>query len=187
MKIFVGLGNPGAEYKDTRHNAGFMVIDNFLKKVESFKEKKYRYFISFCTEVDRNEAVLVKPRVYINESGIAVRKVLDTFKVKPEDLVIIHDDLGIKTGKIKITFNKGDNGHKGIISIFNEINTRDFYRIRIGIGKEEKIEIPYVEYVLSPFETEETLSVKEAIEKATEAVKEIVLSGIDKAMTVYNR
>ncbi|MCD6221726.1 aminoacyl-tRNA hydrolase, partial [bacterium] len=108
MRIFVGLGNPGTECKDTRHNAGFMVIDNFLRKVESSKEKKYRYFISFCAEVDGNEAILVKPRVYINESGIAVRKVLDTFKVKPEDLVIIHDDLGIKTGKIKITFNKGD-------------------------------------------------------------------------------
>ena len=187
MKIFVGLGNPGVEYKDTRHNAGFMVIDNFLKKVESVKEKKYRYFISFCAEVDGNKAVLVKPGLYINESGIAVRKVLDTFKIKSEDLVIIHDDLGIKTGKIKITFNKGDNGHKGIISIFNEIKTRDFYRIRIGIGKEEKIEIPYVKYVLSPFETDEILSVKEAIEKATEAIKEIVLSGIDKAMTFYNR
>ena len=187
MKIFVGLGNPGVEYKDTRHNAGFMVIDNFLKKVESVKEKKYRYFISFCAEVDGNKAVLVKPGLYINESGIAVRKVLDTFKIKSEDLVIIHDDLGIKTGKIKITFDKGDNGHKGIISIFNEIKTRDFYRIRIGIGKEEKIEIPYVKYVLSPFETDEILSVKEAIEKATEAIKEIVLSGIDKAMTFYNR
>jgi len=187
VKIFVGIGNPGAEYKNTRHNAGFMVIDNFLKKVESYHEKKYRYFFSFCTEIDRNKVILVKPRVYINESGIAVKKVLDTLKVKPEDLVIIHDDLGIKTGKIKITFDKGDNGHKGIISIFNEINTRDFYRIRIGIGKEEKIEIPYVKYVLSPFETDEILSVKEAIEKATEAIKEIVLSGIDKAMTFYNR
>ena len=93
MKIFVGIGNPGVEYKDTRHNAGFMVIDNFLKKVESFQKKKYRYFISFYTEVDRSEVILVKPRVYINESGIAVRKVLDTLKVKPEDLVVIHDCL----------------------------------------------------------------------------------------------
>jgi len=187
VKIFVGLGNPGEEYKDTRHNAGFMVIDNFLKKVGNYQEKKHRYFIFYSTEVDKKEVILVKPRVYINESGIAVRKVLDTLKVKPEDLVVIHDDLGIRTGKIKITLDKGDNGHKGIISIFNEINTSHFYRIRIGIGKEEKIVIPYVKYVLSPFDNEEILFVKEAIEKATESVREIVISGIEKAMTVYNR
>lgn len=184
MKIFVGLGNPGEEYKDTRHNAGFMVIDNFLKKRE-YQSNKHRYFISYTTFVDRNDVLLVKPRTYINESGIAVKKVLDTFRIKPEELVIIHDDLGIETGKIKITFDKGDNGHKGIISIFDTIETKNFYRIRIGIGK-EKIEIPYVKYVLSPFPEEEKHLIENAIVKASEAIEEITKSSIEKAMSLYN-
>jgi len=186
VKIFFGIGNPGNEYKNTRHNAGVLVIENFLDKFENYTEKKHRYFISYEISLGGKETILVKPRTYINESGISFKKVLDTYKVDVENVIVIHDDLGIETGKIKIVFDKGDNGHKGIISIFNTVETKNFYRIRIGIGK-GKIEIPYVDYVLSPFEEEEKELIKSSIEKAVGAIEEIIRSGIERAMTIYNR
>jgi len=186
VRIFLGLGNPGKEYSQTRHNVGFMVIDNFLKNFKDYQEKKHKFFISYEYVLDEKKIILIKPRTYINESGIVFKKVLDTYKVKVEDIVVIHDDLGIETGKIKIVFDKGDNGHKGIISIFNTIETKNFYRIRIGIGG-EKIQVPYVSYVLSPFNQQEKEKINNAIGKAVQAMEVIIKSGIEKAMTIYNR
>ncbi len=186
MKFFFGIGNPGNEYKNTRHNAGVLEIERFLERVVNYKEKKHKYFISYESSLYEKEIILIKPSIYVNESGISFKKVLDTYKVEVGDVIVIHDDLGIETGKIKIVFDKGDNGHKGIISIFRTVNTKNFYRIRIGIGK-KRIEIPYVEYVLSPFDEEEKDIIKSSIEKAADAIEEIIKSGIEKAMTIYNR
>lgn len=183
--IFVGLGNPGKEYSETRHNVGFKVIEKLKKDFEIIEIYKKRYFNGWKIKIEDKETFIVKPKTYMNESGKAVKIALDFFEKKVENLFLIHDDLDIELGKIKIIRDKGPGGHKGVISVIENLKNKNFVRIRIGI-RGEKIETNYIEYVLSPFLPEEKEILEKTIEKTVNAIKEILKSNLEKAMSLYN-
>lgn len=183
--IFVGLGNPGKEYFETRHNVGFKVIDRLRKESKIIEIYRKRFFSGWKIELEGKEIIIVKPKTYMNESGKAVKFALDFFKEKVENLFLIHDELDIELGKIKIIRDKGPGGHKGVISVIENLQEKDFVRIRIGI-RGEKIEGSFIDYVLSPFLIEEKEIIDKAIEKAVNAIKEIMKSNLEKAMSLYN-
>lgn len=183
--LIVGLGNPKNQYSETRHNVGFKVIDILRKKHKVLELFRKRYFNGWKIEIEGKKILILKPKTYMNESGKAVKIALDFFGEKIENLVIIHDDLDIEIGKIKIIRNKRPAGHKGVISVIENIGRNDFIRVRIGIGKKE-INTSYVDYVLSPFLPEEKEIINKAIEKAVNAIEEILRSNLEKAMSLYN-
>jgi peptidyl-tRNA hydrolase, PTH1 family len=185
MKIIIGLGNPGLKYAATRHNVGFRVIDSLRKKNKAVNVIKTGFCRGWEAVVENRPAVFIKPKTFINESGLAVKKIFDRFGGSLEDYIVIHDDLDIDVGKIKIVSKKGAGGHNGIISIINELGSRDFVRIRVGIGRETG-EKTYIDYVLSPFAPREKKLVEEAVKLAASACEEIVISSTAKAMTLYN-
>jgi len=185
VKIIVGLGNPGMGYGGTRHNVGYRVVDLLRKKYNPAKVIKQQYYRGWETEIEGSRIVLVKPKTFMNESGIAVRKVFERFDGSLKDYLIVHDDLDIPAGGIKIIAGKGPGGHNGVISVINELGSRDFVRVRIGIGREKEGD-SYVDYVLSPFFPEERPVIEKSLEKACAAIEEIARGGLEKAMSLYN-
>ena len=166
MKLIIGLGNPGEEYKKTRHNAGFLAVD---KIVLSIKYQVLSTQLKFNTEIsngtiDDEKIILAKPQTFMNNSGQAVKTILDYYKIKLEDIIVIHDDLDILLGKYKISKNSSSAGHKGVQSIIDYLGTKDFMRIRIGIMTENK-KTPTEKFVLERFSEEEMEIVEGVIEK----------------------
>lgn len=168
MILIVGLGNPGVKYKKTRHNIGFQVIDqtNFL-----IGEK----------------VVLTKPNTFMNLSGKAVKPLIKTHNIKLDNLIVVHDDIDLPLGKIRIVKNRGAAGHKGVESIIKELGTKNFVRFRIGIqpkfGKPKNPE----KFVLQEFNKEEEKIVETAIKKTVEAIEMVLEEELEKAMTKFNK
>jgi len=168
MRVIVGLGNPGTKYEKTRHNVGFMALDFLAEKLNApnFKmNKKFNAKISE-TKLGREKIILAKPQTFMNDSGEAVLKILSFYKVKPEGLTVIHDDLDIDAG-IKKSFDRGSAGHNGVTSIISFLKTQAFYRLRIGIGRPKNDN-----YVLEKFSKEEMEKMKIAFEYIWEYIKE---------------
>jgi len=160
MKIIIGLGNPGKEYKNTRHNAGFLCVD-FLQQAFGFEpftsDKKMSAEISSGTR-NGEKVLLVKPMTFMNNSGTAVQALLQFYKLTPADIIIIHDDIDIASGTYKTTLSSRPAGHNGVADIMEKIGTQDFFRIRLGIGRPTEILgicIPPHDYVLQKFGEEE--------------------------------
>ncbi len=164
MKLFVGLGNPGTKYENTRHNVGFMFVEQFSHVCEasSFQTKsKFDADIAECT-LDDEKVLFVKPQTFMNQSGIAVRKVMDFYNLSQQDITIAHDDLDITFGEFKIQNGKGPREHNGLISIEEHLGSADFNRIRIGIdNRNEEVGISGRDYVLSRFTGAEITALKE--------------------------
>ncbi len=173
MKLIVGLGNPGREYKNTRHNIGYMVLDNYLGKVE-WKNKMESYFYSI--EINGETVIFLKPITYMNLSGLAVNKVVNFYKIKIEDILIIQDDLDLPLGTYKIKKNSSSGGHNGIKSIISELNTQEFGRLKIGIGKNNNI--PTDKYVLSKFSLEELKIINDNMEEYKVIIRDFIEKGI---------
>ena len=150
MKLIVGLGNPGKEYKNTRHNIGFMVLDEFLGKV-GWKEKMEAYF--YTEEVNGEQVIFIKPMTYMNLSGLAVAKIVNYHKIDMANILIIHDDLDLDLGRYRVKHNSSSGGHNGIKSIISELDSQEFFRLKIGIGKSAIL--PTDRYVLGKFSKEE--------------------------------
>ena len=147
MKLVVGLGNPLDKYKYTRHNAGYIVIDNYCKsnQIKLNLNKKLNSFLSI-----QKDAIFCKPNVYMNESGISVLQVAKYYNIKYTDILIVHDDLDLDFGQIKFSCSRGPAGHNGVKDIINRLGTKDFCRVRIGIGKPTN-NTPIENYVLQNF------------------------------------
>jgi PTH1 family peptidyl-tRNA hydrolase len=181
MTIIIGLGNPGEQYKNTRHNVGFMAIDKFAKKNDfpEFKlQKKSNALIS-----EKDNIVLVKPQTFMNESGKAIKEII---KNKPiENLIVIHDDIDLPIGKIKIVQERGSAGHKGVESIIQNIGNDGLIRFRIGIGSEKKQEV--IKIVLKKFSSEEQKIIDKIIQKAADALNFFIKEGLEKTMNEYNK
>lgn len=181
MKLVVGLGNPGKEYKNTRHNVGFMVLDNYLGKV-SWKAKFEANI--YVTEINNEQIIFMKPNTYMNLSGIAVKKAVNYYKLNIDDILIIQDDLDMKVGTYKIKKNSSSGGHNGIKSIISELETEDFARLKIGIDKD--IRIPTDKYVLAKIPTNEQELLEKNYDTFNKIIDTFINEGIDKAMLHYN-
>lgn len=180
MKLIVGLGNPGEEYQNTRHNAGFMAIDNYIDGA-NFK-KKDNYMI--VEKVINGEKILfVKPLTYMNDSGQAVRKVMDYYKINLKDILIIYDDMDFNVGTIKIKASGSSGGHNGIKSIIKCLGTENFKRIRIGISKPEG---DTIDYVLGKFSKHDLNNLYYVFNTINRIIEDFVVLPFEKLMSKYN-
>lgn len=185
MYLIVGLGNPEPEYSKTRHNMGFDVINKLSKKF-NIEVQKEKYNSLYGTGIIEDEKViLLKPQTYMNLSGEAVKPFMDFYKVKPENIIVIYDDIDIETGTIKIRKKGGAGTHNGMKSVVHELNTEEFPRIRVGTGSKEKI-FNLINYVITRVDDDEYVKLKNGIVKAAQAVEEILKIGIDNAMNKLN-
>ena len=184
MKVVVGLGNPGKEYENTRHNVGFKAIDRLgdkhAIKVTKIKCKSLIGQGQICGE----KVMLVKPQTYMNLSGEAVREILSYFKIAPEDLIVIYDDFDLDLGDIRLRKSGSSGTHNGMRSIVYQIQSQNFPRLRIGIGKSTKGDIK--NFVVGQVSAEDGKILGEAVENSVLAVEEILLSGLDNAMNKFN-
>ncbi len=164
MKLIIGLGNPGKEYEKTRHNIGFLIVDAILEKFkfEKFKEeKKFKSLISLG-EINKEKTILAKPLTFMNLSGIAIKEIINFYKIKLSDIIVIQDDKDMDFLKIRIKKTaSGDGGHNGIKSILKETGTKDIKRFKIGIKNNLLEKIPTDKFVLSNFSKEEINQIKE--------------------------
>lgn len=185
MKLVVGLGNPGRLYRDTRHNLGFKVVDKLSKKF-ALKIREKRFGAKFGeVRIKKEKIILVKPLTFINLSGEVVSHFCRYFKLKPSSLLVICDDLNLSLGKIRIRPKGSAGGHKGLHSIIEKLGTKDFARLRIGIGNPLPTE-DAVNFVLSKFNPQEKILIDQSIALAAEAVEIIIAEGIEVAMRRYN-
>jgi PTH1 family peptidyl-tRNA hydrolase len=186
--VIAGLGNPGSKYSATRHNIGFRVIDRLSEEYNIPLEERDVYMIGKGA-IEGVNVILLKPLTFMNRSGLAVKKILKKANIHADDLmdrlIVVHDDLDIDVGAVKIRRGGSSGGHRGIESIIQELGTKDFVRIKVGIGRDKTI--PVEEYVLQNFKPHEKNLVKDVIILATRAVTAVVTEGIDKAMNKYNR
>lgn len=181
MKLVVGLGNPGKEYKNTRHNIGFYVLDEYLKKVD-WKSKMECNFYS--TEIKGEQVIFIKPLTYMNLSGLSVQKIVNFYKIDIDDILVIQDDLDMEVGTYKIKRNSSAGGHNGIKSIISELNTDKFARLKIGISK-SKI-IPVDKYVLGKFSSTELEMINKNIETYKQIIDLFIVDGIENTMANFN-
>lgn len=191
MFLLIGLGNPGEKYIATRHNLGFEVIDEFRRKKDlgnwSLEDK-------FKAEVIKTKnLILVRPQTYMNLSGMAVSQIAKYYKVEPKDIIVIHDELDLLLGHIKIRSGGSDAGHHGIESIIKELGTEQFIRFRLGIGAEKtlsgehkKVAFSAEHFVMEEFLPQEHHHVKTLIKKAIKALEVILEKGPEKAQNQFN-
>lgn len=183
MWVIVGLGNPGRRYTKTRHNIGFMVADNLAERY-GIELRTKELYTAGKGSMEGNTIVLVEPLTFMNRSGLAVKDVMQRHGVEAGNLIVIHDDIDMETGKLKIRKTGSSGGHKGIASIIERIGTKEFVRVKIGIGREEGVLVE--DYVLSKFRKEEIPVIRDAITGAADAVVMIIGEGVHKAMNTFN-
>jgi len=187
MKLIVGLGNPGRLYANNRHNIGFICLNYFARTQGIRFDKKQGQARIGIGEVAGNKVIVARPQTYMNLSGQSVSRLMRKFN--PDDLLVIHDDLDLPLGKIRIRQGGGSGGHKGVDSIIACIGSQDFIRIRVGIGRPssgELSEADIVAYVLSEFTHDEKQTITQVIPTVTEAIFCLLTEGLTAAMNKYN-
>lgn len=186
MKLIVGLGNPGKSYSETRHNLGFMIIDRIAaQRAISVTENVCNSLVGEGS-VAEEKIVLVKPQTFMNRSGSAVASLAREYGVGADALVVINDDIDLPFGRIRIRPNGGAGGHRGLISILEELGGAPFQRVRVGIGRPPLGTDP-VDYVLAPFSAHEKEQLSAVVDRAAESVICLVQQGPEQAMAQYNR
>ena len=188
--IIVGLGNPGVQYADTRHNFGFMAIDKFADIHHIDIRQKKGSFIFGTGEIrDKKgttvKVVLVKPLCYMNNSGVAVKAVLKQYELEPKSLLVVYDDIDLPLGKVRIRPKGTSGGHRGIESIINKISTKEFNRLKLGIGDQPKGK-PSEEFVLEEFTKREMKIVDEVLEQSISVIEDFAFFDIKEMMQKYN-
>lgn len=184
MKIIVGLGNPGRKYEKTRHNAGFLVMDELLKQLNvSLDKDKFNALYTIYNH-QGEKIYLVKPQTYMNNSGEAVLPLMKFYKLNIDDLIVVHDDLDLPVGKIRLRKNGSCGGQNGMRSIIDLLGSKEIKRIRIGIGKD--LQIDTIDYVLGKIPLEERKIYKETISKAAKAIIYAFDNDFDKTMSKFN-
>lgn len=187
MKLIVGLGNPGRAYANNRHNIGFICLNHFARTHAVKFDRKQGRARTGAGRVARNEVVLAKPQTHMNLSGESVSRLVKRFNISLDDLIIIHDDLDLPLGKIRLSQGSSSGGHKGINSIIKELGSRDFIRLRVGIGRPAGVsEDEIIAYVLSDFTAEQKQAIAPVIPKVTEAILCLLTEGLVPAMNKYN-
>lgn len=184
--LIVGLGNPGDKYEYTRHNAGFLTLDRLCVE-EDFKINKIK-FKALMGEVTlgSHRCLVIKPQTFMNNSGEAVREVCDFYKIPPENVIVIFDDISLPCGKLRIRRKGSDGGHNGIKSIIYHLKSDNFPRIKMGVGAKPHPDYDLADWVLSTFKKDEMEQFKAAVDDACEAVRLIADGKTDSAMNKFN-
>lgn len=186
MFIIVGLGNPGQQYLDTRHNVGFMALDFFARENNLlFSDSKWKA-LAVKGVLWGESVVLLKPETFMNLSGTAVSGAANYYKVSTDNILVMHDDLDMEFGRLKMVSSGGDGGHKGIRSIIEQLGTKDFPRLKIGIGRPPESVQPE-KYVLARFASHEKEVILQRLPDVCEGIKIFLQQGIAAAMTIINR
>lgn len=189
MKLIVGLGNPGEEYEKTRHNVGFLAVEALRLRIEDFSNWKLdkklesevsRGHIASCCE----DVILAKPQTFMNNSGGAVKLLITNYTLLITDLLVVHDDLDLELGTLRLSFGSGSAGQNGVESIINTLDTKDFWRLRIGIGPKLG---EADKFVLKRFPRTQTATVKKSIENAVAAIQLMFQKGPSLAQTEINK
>jgi len=193
MKLIVGLGNPGRGHANNRHNVGFVCLSHFARRQGIRFDKKQGKARIGSGEVAGSEVVVAKPQTYMNKSGRSVSLLVRKFDFNPDDLLVIHDDLDLPLGKIRIRQGGSSGGHKGVSSIITELDSQNFIRIRVGIGRPvrnegitELSEDEIITYVLSDFTPDEKQVITQVIPRVSEAILCLLTEGLAAAMNRYN-
>jgi PTH1 family peptidyl-tRNA hydrolase len=192
MKLIVGLGNPGEKFDNTRHNIGFTVLDHLKHKldlVDFANEPKFKGDVTKGRDI-----VLLKPQTFMNNSGQSVALLANFFKIAPEDVIVIHDELDLLLGKLKIRFGGGAGGHHGVESVVEHLGTPDFTRVRLGIGnaqaflgEHKRVSFDANKFVMETFESGEKSSVNSMVKKAIIVLETIIKEGVEKAQNQYHQ
>ena len=185
IKAIIGLGNPGKQYEKTRHNIGFMVADAVASQLRCGRKYIEKSF-SHIYECPDHDVIIAKPQTYMNNSGVAVKNLIEDYNLSPDEILVVYDDLDLPLGTLKLKKKGSSGGHRGMQSIIENLKTENFPRLRIGIGRPEKKE-QVVEYVLSPFEKKEEIIVEKVIQQGTQCVLNVLKYGIDKSMNFCNQ
>lgn len=181
MKLIVGLGNPGKDYKNTRHNVGFLVLDNYLN-TSDWKEKFNANYHE--ARINGEKVLFIKPLTYMNLSGDAIVKFINYYDVNLDDILVIHDDLDLPFSTYKLKKNSSAGGHNGIKSIINRLNSQDFARLKIGVSHDKTIDTK--DYVLGNFSKIELEKFNEMQKDFNKIIESFIVFGIDRTMNVYN-
>lgn len=203
MKLIVGLGNPGEKYEKTRHNLGFMAVEQFLKDFEQTKDTVWQENKKLKSDIVQLEwqpkhgtlekVILAKPKTYMNNSGMAVSLISNFYKIGPSDIWIVNDELDLPLGSMKIRFGGASAGHNGVSSVIEALSSDKFWRIRLGIGKERIVEKlakhnykNAEDYVLGSFSGQEKGKVRELIKHAAKAISMALEEGLESSMNRFN-
>ena len=184
MKLIVGLGNPGIEYINTRHNIGFMSIDTLAYSLNLKIDKNKFDGLYVKTNIGKENVILLKPQKYINLSGDVIKKYIDFFKINIEDVLIISDDLDLPLGKIKIKYKGSSGGHNGLKNIEKNLNTNEYKRIKIGISNNKLIDTK--DYVLGKLKDEDLNIIKETLNKIPQIIDDYINYPFEQLMSKYN-
>ncbi len=186
MKIIVGLGNPGTQYRMSRHNIGFQVVDR-IAQISHISVRTRRFSSAYGTGcIDSRQVILFKPMTFMNRSGEAVKKATDFFHLGMEDLVVVHDDLDLPFGRLRFKRRGGDGGHQGIRSIIERMGGNNFLRLKVGIGRPPQ-GLDAADYVLETFDRIEQSLLDQILPQAAESLKVMLLEGLESAMNQFQK
>lgn len=183
--LIVGLGNPGREYKDTRHNVGFMLIDRLSVRLNARLTRMQAKALVGSVNYEDDKLILAKPQTYMNLSGQSIQGLARFYKIPLENMIVAHDDLDLPFGTLRIRPGGGPGGQKGIASAIERLGTKDFRRLRIGIGRPPGRMDP-ADYVLQNFATSDAILLSEIIDRAADAVLTLIAEGLNAAMNKFN-
>jgi PTH1 family peptidyl-tRNA hydrolase len=186
VKIIVGLGNPGTQYRMSRHNIGFQVVER-VAQINRISIRTKRFSSLYGTGwINSQQVVLSKPMTFMNRSGEAVKKATDFFHLRVEDVVVIHDDLDLPFGRLRFKRRGGDGGHQGVRSIIERMGENNFLRLKVGIGRPPQ-DMDAADYVLDVFDRIEQSLLDQILSQAAESLKDMLLEGVEKAMNQYQK
>jgi len=186
MRLIVGLGNPGSQYENTRHNAGFMVVDKLAGEF-GISVNKNKFDVRYGRgAIEGHEVMLAKPMAFMNRSGWPVQKLAAYFKINSKDLMVVHDDIDLAFGRLQIKEKGGHGGHKGLQSIINAVGQDEFVRLRVGIGRSE-VGGSVSDFVLGPFFGDESKRLDSVLIRARDAVVTILTEGSKVGMNLFNK
>jgi PTH1 family peptidyl-tRNA hydrolase len=188
MRLIVGLGNPGARYENTRHNVGFMVLDRWLSGHPTAQWREQYGGLTADLSVDGTRLLLLKPLTFMNRSGQSVRKAAQFFKIPPSDVVIVHDEVDLAFGEVRLKRGGGEAGHNGLKSVTSDLGTQDYVRLRCGVGRPPpEFRGDTADFVLQAPSPADQPQLEALISKAVEALEMVIRVGLDQAMNSTNR
>ncbi|NJM27463.1 MAG: aminoacyl-tRNA hydrolase [Pseudanabaena sp. RU_4_16] len=188
VDLIVGLGNPGNEYKDTRHNIGFMALDRLASQwqINLAPDRKFQGIYGDGRYPNGKKIRLLKPTTYMNLSGQSVRSLLDWYKLSPHSVLVIYDDMDLPFGKIRLRPSGSAGGHNGMKSLISHLGTQNFPRLRVGIGRSDRASPTAINHVLGSFNAEETQALPQVLRLVQDAITSLSREGMEKTMSVYN-